>query len=176
MKTQAGKGTKKRRKLLPPALVRVFERRQLLCMEFTKLTPAQEREIFQVKTHYLEHMHICSLILHTACPKGNATHRRGLAFSKASLSCNSDNPSLQNASKQSIVPTDPGLANYKVLMSTTQSTSTTSSLSLTARADTNSLWRPLLLSSKASYHRSPPIRVHHWKSGFTTIRMPLTSG
>ena len=48
MKTQGGKGTKKRRKMLPPALIRVFERRQLLCMEFTKLTGAQEREIFQV--------------------------------------------------------------------------------------------------------------------------------
>ena len=65
MKAQGGKGTKKRRKLLPASLVRVFERRQLLCMEFTKLTPAQEREIFQVGP-FSRGMDICSLILHTS--------------------------------------------------------------------------------------------------------------
>jgi hypothetical protein len=48
MKAETGQATKKRRKLLPSNYVRIFERRQLLCMEFTKLTSQQEREIFQV--------------------------------------------------------------------------------------------------------------------------------
>jgi hypothetical protein len=98
-----------------------------------------------------KHTDICSC-LHLACPKRNATQRCGSVSDNASPFCTPDDRSIQNVSKQSTVPTDHGLVNYKILTSTMPSTSATSSLSLAAHADTNSLSRLLRQSLKGSYH------------------------